>query len=114
VVGADLPLGAALAGVWNTLPVALLCLGAAVAALGWLPRWTGAIGVLPGAGGFLLRVTANSAGLPAWVDNLSPFAHLATVPQAGVNWPATAVMTGVAGLLVLAGLIGYDRRDLRG
>jgi hypothetical protein len=31
-----------------------------------------------------------------------------------VNWPATAVMTGVAGLLVLAGLIGYDRRDLRG
>jgi ABC-2 type transport system permease protein len=114
VVGADLPLGAALAGVWNTLPVALLCLGAAVAALGWLPRWTGAIGVLPGAGGFLLHVTANSAGLPAWVDNLSPFAHLATVPQAGVNWPATAVMTGVAGLLVLAGLIGYDRRDLRG
>jgi ABC-2 type transport system permease protein len=114
VVGADLPLGAALAGVWNTLPVALLCLGAAVAALGWLPRWTGAIGVLPGAGGFLLHVTANSAGLPAWVDNLSPFAHLATVPQAGVNWPATAVMTGVAGLLVLVGLIGYDRRDLRG
>ena len=35
IAGARLPLLAALAGTWNVLPVVLLCLGAAVAALGW-------------------------------------------------------------------------------
>ncbi|PZG01547.1 polyketide antibiotic transporter [Micromonospora deserti] len=113
-VDADLPVLAALAGTWNVLPIALLCLGAAVLALGWAPRAVAAAGALPAAGGFLLQVVADSTGAPAWVSRLSPFAHLAAVPDTAPNWPASAVMTALAGAALLAGGYGYRRRDLRG
>jgi ABC-2 type transport system permease protein len=111
--GGALSLSAALTGAWNTLPIALLSLGAAVLALGWLPQATGAIGGLPAVGGFLLLVTAESAGAPSWVAAISPFAHLAPVPFTTANWPATTVMTATAIALTVAGVIGYRRRDLR-
>lgn len=114
VVGADLGPLPALAGAWNVLPIVLLCLGAAVFALGWAPRAVAAIGALPAAGGFLLKVIADSVGAPAWVSDLSPFAHLALVPDASVNWPAAAIMAAIAVLGVFTGAVGYRRRDLRG
>ena len=45
--GAPLGLGAALTGGLNVTPVVLLCLGAAVLALDWIPRTVLAVGVLP-------------------------------------------------------------------
>ncbi|WP_329377061.1 hypothetical protein OG625_06085 [Streptomyces sp. NBC_01351] len=112
-VGADLGLLAALAGAWNVLPVAFLCLGAGVLALGWAPRAVAVLGSLPAAGGFLLKVIAERSGLPAWVGQLSPFAHLAAVPDDPVNWSAAFLMTAVAALAAAAGAIGYQLRDLR-
>ncbi|MFD3675477.1 hypothetical protein [Streptomyces sp. NPDC058613] len=112
-VGADLGLLAALAGAWNVLPVAFLCLGAGVLELGWAPRAVAVIGSLPAAGGFLLKVIAERSGMPAWVGQLSPFAHLAAVPDAPVNWPAGFLMTAIAALAAAAGVIGYRLRDLR-
>jgi ABC-2 type transport system permease protein len=111
--GGALSVSAALTGAWNTLPIALLSLGAAVLALGWLPRATGAAGALPAVGGFLLLVTAESAGAPSRVTAISPFAHLAPVPFTAANWPATIVMTAMAVALTAVGAIGYRRRDLR-
>ncbi|SCL43964.1 ABC-2 type transport system permease protein [Micromonospora citrea] len=113
VVDADLSLPAALAGTWNVLPVALLSLGSAVLALGRAPRGVAALGMLPSAGGFLLTVVADSTGAPAWVGRLSPYAHLADVPQTAPNWPATAVMVALAGTAVAVGTCGYRRRDVR-
>lgn len=112
-VHADLGLGAALAGAWNVLPIVLLCLGASVLALGWAPHAVAGIGALPAAGGFLIQVIAGSAGVPAWVGSFSPFAHLAAVPQAPVNWSASAVMTAISVILAVTGAVGYRRRDLR-
>ncbi|WP_250036674.1 ABC transporter permease [Paractinoplanes maris] len=113
ISGGDLALLAALRGAWNVLPVVLLTLAAAALAVGWAPRTTGVAGSLPATGGFLLLVLADSVGAPGWVRGLSPFAHLAPVPLTGVNWPATAVTTGLAiGSTVLA-LLGYGRRDIR-
>jgi ABC-2 type transport system permease protein len=111
-VDADLGLGAALAGAYNVLPVVLLCLGAAVLALGWAPRTVGVVGVLPAAGGFLWQVIADSMDAPAWVGDLSPFAHLAAVPITTPDWPAAAIMTAIAAAAVAVGAIGYRRRDL--
>jgi ABC-2 type transport system permease protein len=112
---AGVPLDAAdaLAGALNVAPVPLLSAGAAVLALGWLPRAVLGIGALPAAGGFVLLVLAQSTGAPDWVIRLSPFAHLAPVPQVAADWPATAVMTAVAVAFTLLGLAGYRRRDLR-
>jgi ABC-2 type transport system permease protein len=113
VTGGGLTLPAALAGAGNTLPVALLALGAAVLALGWMPRATAVAGAVPAVGGFLLQVTAQSAGAPGWVVGMSPFAHLAPVPLAAPNWPALVVMTALAVALAGAGAAGFRRRDLR-
>ena len=113
ITGGGLELAAALSGAWNTLPIAVLSLGAAALALGWMPRATAAVGAVPAVGGFLLLVTAESAGAPQWVIDMSPFAHLAPVPFTAPNWSATAVMTVAAIALAVAGAVGYRRRDLR-
>jgi ABC-2 type transport system permease protein len=113
-VGAPLSLAEALAGTLSVVPVALLCLGAALAALGWAPQAVVAVGILPAAGGYLLMVFAQTFRWPHWVLELSPFAHLAAVPAEPLD------VAGVLGLLVVAGLAGgvgvarYARRDLRG
>jgi len=112
VVGARLSLGDALAGAFNVIPVVLLSLGAAVLALGWLPRAVGGIGALPSAGGFLWLVVADSVQAPTWISDLSPFAHLAAVPVTAPNWPAATAMTGLAALAIGTGIVGYRRRDL--
>jgi ABC-2 type transport system permease protein len=115
-VAVDAPLGPldSLAGTLNVLPVAALCLGAALFALGWLPRAVLAVGALPAAGGFLLHVLAGSTDLPGWLGRLSPFTHLAAVPGEPANHPAAVVMLLVAAVLGGAGAAGYRRRDLRG
>ena len=114
IVGAGLSVGGALAGSLNVLPVAALCLGAAVFALGLLPRAVAWIGALPAVGGFLLLVLAVDAGAPAWVVKLSPFAHLAAVPDEAPDWVGAAGMMAVALALCVAGIGAYERRDLRG
>lgn len=111
-VDAPLGLGDALAGALNAAPVALLSIGAAMLALGWAPHAVLAIGALPAAGGFLLLVLAQSTGAPAWVVQLSPFAHLAAVPQTTPDWAGATGMCAVAVLLAAVGILGYHRRDL--
>ena len=112
LVGAPLTAGAAVAGAVNVVPVALLCLGAAVAALGWWPRATAAVGALPAVGGFLIQVLAENADAPTWVLAVSPFRHLAPVPQSGPQWVGSMVMAAIALLLMVAGSVGLSRRDL--
>ncbi|MEU4773871.1 hypothetical protein [Micromonospora sp. NPDC023644] len=112
LVGADLPLRAAVAGTWNVLPVALLNLGAAVLVLGRAPHGVAVLGMVPAAGGFLLKVIADSTGAAGWMSWLSPYTHLAAVPQATPDWPATAVMIVLAGAAMAVGVTGYRRRDL--
>lgn len=111
---ATAPLGAAdaLAGAWNAAPVALLSVGAAVLALGWAPRTVAAVGALPVAGGFLLHTISHNLDAPAWLAGLSPFAHLAAVPDIPPDWPATAGLLTAGALLTALGVVGYARRDL--
>ena len=111
-IGAGLDLGDALAGALNVVPVVLLCLGAAVLALGWVPRAVAAIGALPTAGGFLWQVIADSIQAPAWIGAVSPFAHLPAVPATAPDWLAAVVMTSLGAVGVAVGIVGYRRRDL--
>jgi ABC-2 type transport system permease protein len=113
-VGAPLAVGEALAGALAVVPVALVCLGAALAALGWVPQAVLALGILPAAGGYLVLVFADSFRWPGWVRGLSPFAHLAAVPAEPMDLAGAVGMVAVALLLAAAGLARYGRRDLRG
>lgn len=110
--GAPLRIGDGLAGALNTAAIAWLAVGAAAFATGWLPSWAGAIGALPVAGGFLLTVVTQGVQAPAWLVNLSPFAHLATVPDSAPDWSALAALTVIGAILAALGIAGYRRRDL--
>ncbi len=113
-VDAGLGLGQALAGALAVLPVGLLCLGTALAALGWAPAAVLAVGVTPAVGGYLLLVFADTFGWPDAVRWFSPFAHLNAVPAEPWNAPGAAGMLAVAALLAVAGCLRYARRDLTG
>ncbi|ADB75539.1 ABC transporter permease [Geodermatophilus obscurus] len=107
-------LGEALAGALSVVPAALLCLGAALAALGWARSAVLAVGVLPAAGGFLLLVLADTLGWPGAIRWFSPFAHLSAVPAEPWNAAGAAGMLAVATLLAWAGCRRYGHRDLTG
>ncbi|MEV4158093.1 polyketide antibiotic transporter [Nocardia salmonicida] len=112
--GAPLGLSDVFAGAFNLVPVVLMALGAATLALGWYPHAVGAIGAVPVVGGFLLDVVAASTDAPAWVHKISPFAHLAGVPDTGPNVLAGVALTALAGAATVLGLLGYAHRDLHG
>jgi ABC-2 type transport system permease protein len=111
-VGARLGLGEALAGALSVVPAALLCLGAALAALGWARSAVLAVGVLPAAGGFLLLVLADTLDWPGAVRWLSPFAHLNAVPAEPWDAAGAAGLLTTAAVLAVAGCRRYGRRDL--
>jgi ABC-2 type transport system permease protein len=112
ITGAPLQLSASLAGALNSLPVALLAAGAAAVGVGWLPSAAGAIGALPALGGFLVNVIVQTTKAPGWVVNLSPWAHLAAVPETPPNWAATAIFLLIGAILTGLGVYGYVQRDL--
>jgi ABC-2 type transport system permease protein len=112
ITGAPLHFADALGGALNSAPVALLALGAAALAVGWLPSAVGAIGALPVVGGFLINVASQSTHAPRWVVDLSPWAHIAAVPDTPPNWPATTAFALIAATLIALGVAGYCRRDL--
>jgi ABC-2 type transport system permease protein len=112
ITGAPLQLTDSLAGALNSLPVALLAAGTAAVGVGWLPSAAGAIGALPVVGGFLVNVIMQTTHAPRWVVNLSPWTHLAAVPDTPPNWAATTIFLFIGAILTALGVYGYVRRDL--
>ncbi|MGZ8813751.1 MAG: ABC transporter permease [Mycobacterium sp.] len=112
VTGAPLGLAEALAGVLNTAPIAGLALSASALAVGWVPSLVGAIGAVPVVGGFLVQVIADSMRAPAWVRDISPFAHVSAVPSTPPDGTATAALLLIGAVLIVLGVAGYGRRDL--
>ena len=107
-------LGTMLAAGLNCLPVALLFLGIAALAYALAPR--AATGIAYGlvTVAFLWQLVGSLLGAPKWVVNLTPFAHIASVPIHSFRAGAAAVMIAI-GLLTAAGaLVLFDRRDLTG
>jgi ABC-2 type transport system permease protein len=113
-VGATLELGEAVAGAFNILPVALLSLGAAVFALGCAPRAVTPIGALPVVGGGILWVLAETPDWPDWLRQISPFAHIASVPASSPDWAGVWTMLALAAAFAAIGIVAFARRDLRG
>jgi ABC-2 type transport system permease protein len=112
ITGAPLQLSDSLAGALNSVPVALLAVGAAAVGVGWRPSAAAAIGALPVVGGFLVNVVMKTTKAPGWVVDLSPWTHLAAVPDVSPNWTATVIFLLIGTMLTALGVYGYVRRDL--
>lgn len=112
ITGAPLQLSDAVAGSLNSVPVALLAAGAGAVGVGWLPSAAGAVGALPVMSGFLVNVVVQATKPPGWVADLSPWAHLAPVPDSPPNWSVTTIFLLIDAILAGLGVYGYVRRDL--
>jgi ABC-2 type transport system permease protein len=103
--------GRLLAAAAVQIPAAWVLVGIVVAVFGWAPRGTMAgwaalvVFVLIGEFGPLLK-------LEQWARDVSPFAHVPRLP--GGEFTATPLvwLVAVTAVLVVAGLVGFRRRDL--
>jgi len=100
-------LGAGLA----QLPAAWLVVGLALAAFGLAPR-LGGFGWAVLVGFLLLGELGPVLRLDQWVMDLSPYAHSPRLPGAHAELTALPVLGALALVLLVAGLVGFRRRDV--
>ena len=92
-------------------PAVWLMTGLAVALFGLAPRWVElAWGALAAA--FVVGLLGDVLRLPGWVLKLSPFDRTPALPAASLAVTPLAVLTLLAGLAMLGGLVGLRRRDV--
>ncbi|GGF36177.1 ABC transporter permease [Williamsia phyllosphaerae] len=95
------------------IPGSIAVAAVAVAAYGWGSRWV-PLGWVAVVGDAVLAQFGDLLGLPMWVRDIAPHAHVvATAPDAVGVW--TPVLTlGGAAALVAFGWWGFRRRDIPG
>jgi ABC-2 type transport system permease protein len=98
----------------NCLPVAILFLGVSGLTYALLPRaGTGiAYGVLIVA--YLWQLVGSLLGVPHWLVNATPFAHVGLVPAGSLRWGSAGVMLAIGLLAGVAAVELFTRRDLTG
>lgn len=101
----------AVGGALVQVPAVWVMVAIAMAIYGFLPRRTGLAWIalvafaLAGQLGELLR-------LPDWAINLSPFSHIPLYPASSFDAGPLVALVGVTVVLTVAGLVGFNRRDL--
>jgi ABC-2 type transport system permease protein len=108
----ELALVDALAASANTLPVVAVVAGLTIALYGVAPRLTVPVPLAVAVGGFVLYLLGPALKWPGWVLDLSPFTHLAMVPQQSWAVTAAVVMSVAAVALAAVGALAFRRRDL--
>ena len=98
----------------NCLPVALLFLGVAALAYAAVPRASAAIAYGLVTLAFLWQLVGSLLGVPRWLVELTPFAHVGLVPTQPFRAGSAAIMLVLAALCASAALWVFRRRDLTG
>jgi ABC-2 type transport system permease protein len=83
----------------------------AVAVFGLLPRVIGLAWAVLGYS-ILIAYLGGLLDLPHWMFNLSPYQHIPRMPAAEFEALPLVILTGIAAVLVAAGLLGFRRRDV--
>ncbi len=96
----------------NCLPVALLFLGIAALAYAVVPRASAGIAYGLVTVAFLWQLVGSLLGVPRWLVELTPFAHVGLVPAKPFDTTGAIVMLAVALLGALAAVWAFRRRDL--
>ena len=94
----------------HVAPVLVLA-GLTTLAYGVRARWAGLAWL-----GLVLALVVMLFGtvfrMPEWLQDLSPFHHLALVPAEDFRWAPLLVLVVVAVILTAAGIVGFTRRDV--
>lgn len=93
------------------LPAILVMLGIAVFLTGWLPKLTGFTWIYL-AYSFFVVYLGDLLRLPEIAAKLTPFGHTPLFPMEEINILTMVVMTFIGLVLIVAGFVGYNRRDI--
>lgn len=94
-------------------PAILAFAGAVIAVFGILPRALIAISWTAFAFCLLVAWLGSALNFPQWLMNISPFAHIPSVPGNNVPVGLLAAITAAAIILIAVGLIAFRRRDVK-
>lgn len=92
-------------------PAVLVLSGVARLLYGLAPRLMAAAW-LPLVLAVVVMLFGELLSIPQWIQDLSPFEHLALVPAQDVDWAAVVGVAVVAVLLSVAGQLAFRRRDV--
>jgi len=111
VTGSTDAIGDAVVGMLTFAPAVWVLVGVCAALVGLLPRATVIAWAALGAC-FVIGMFGQLLDLPSWVQDVSPFQHVASYPAADLEPVPLVLLVGVASIATAAGLIGLRRRDL--
>jgi ABC-2 type transport system permease protein len=98
----------------NCLPVAFLFLGIAALAYATVPRASAGVAYAVVTIAFLWQLVGALLGVPHWLVELTPFAHVGLVPTQPFRVGAAAIMAAIGLAASAAALAAFRRRDLAG
>lgn len=93
------------------IPAVWLLVGLGAALFGNVPR-ASAIAWLVLIYGFFIGLFGEMLQLPGWMLDLSPFGHVPQLQESSAGPIPLATLSALAVALLIAGLLGFDRRDL--
>lgn len=100
-----------LASLHQAAPV-LAIVGIVVALFGWLPRLAGPVGwLLLGYAAVMINF-GSLLELPAVLEDLNVFGHLARFPVEDVAWTPVLMLGGIGVVGIVLGAIGWNRREV--
>jgi ABC-2 type transport system permease protein len=86
--------------------------GLTVAAFGLAPQATAYVGWIAVGICILFQELGPILGLSHWITDISPFAQVPRAPGVAIAAEPLLVMTAIAAVLLVLGLIGFRRRDV--
>lgn len=95
------------------LPAIWFVMGVGVLLVGWLPKWSGVVWFYL-VFSFFVDYLGSLLDVPKIVKNLSVYSYIPRIPVDSLEWLPLLVITGLAILLLIGGLVGYRRRDIAG
>lgn len=94
-------------------PAMLVMIGAAVLLIGFLPKLTSLIWLYV-IYSFIFLYMGGLFQFPDWAGKLSPFDYIPQLPVESMEWLPVIILIIIAAVLMVAGLIGYNKRDIEG
>lgn len=112
--GAPITAADAYAATFNALPMVMVFAGLSVLVFGVAPRLTVAVGATAAVVAYVLELVGPMLDWPTWLVGISPFHHLEAVPVDPFDLTAAVWMTAIGAVLMLVGMLVFERRDLVG
>nr|MDA8261883.1 hypothetical protein [Actinomycetota bacterium] len=111
--GSGLGIWSSLAAGVNIFPPALFILGTGALAIGFLPRFAGAVMYTVLGWSALAELVGGFVGESHWALDTSLFHQMSAAPAVAPNWQTGAVLAGLGILMAIVGHQALLRRDLQ-